>query len=609
RDVPILLSVGYSACHWCHVMARESFEDADTAAVMNEHFVNIKVDREERPDVDAVYLAATTALTGQGGWPMTVFLDHDRHAFYAGTYFPPQPRGGSPSFRMVLTAIAAAWTERRPEIEQAAQRIVRHLRQEPVDPRALTAELSDHALAVLVRDFDDVDGGFGRAPKFPQPMVHEWLLRRYARTGDRAALEMVELTLTRMAQGGLYDQLAGGFARYSVDAHWLVPHFEKMLYDNALLMRVYLHWWRATGSQPARRVVSDTAQFLLDELRTPEGCFAASLDADTEAGEGAFYVWTPAQVVAAGGDPRVLGVSEQGNFEPGTSVLSLTGPPDPDWPRMRAAMRAARAQRPQPARDDKVVLAWNAWAVAALAEAGALLGQSDWIEAAVACRDRLWQVHRGRPWRRVSRDGVPGTALAVLEDLGALAMAEFTLAAVTGGRADAGLELVADLRRSFLAADRDGQAADVPTIAPDLTDNATPSGWSLAAEALLTASAYTGDQGLREEAEDLLARAGHLADHPQFWGHGLGVLEAMLDGPREVAVIAAPGSAMHRTALRGTAPGAVIALAGPLCEARPRVAGQDTAYVCRHFVCDTPVTDPRMLAEQIQARAAALGSD
>ena len=600
RDVPVVLSVGYAACHWCHVMAHESFEDPAIAALMNERFVSIKVDREERPDVDAMYMAATTAMTGHGGWPMTVFLDHERRPFYAGTYYPPEPRSGMPSFRLVLEAVSDAWRDQRDRVLASAAQISAGLRTAVPSAVAVDEGVATQAVEMLSDSFDARHGGFGRAPKFPQPMVHEFLLRHHARTGDPRSLEMVERTLTAMASGGMYDQLAGGFARYSVDTAWLVPHFEKMLYDNALLLRVYLHWWRQTGSELARSVVAETAEFLLSEMRTPQGCFAASLDADSEGREGAFYVWTPEQLRAVGADPEMFGVTEGGTFEHRTSVLQRPVDPGSDWPQVRAALRAARSERPRPGRDDKVVVAWNAWAIAGLAEAGALLGRPEWTQSAVECRDALWahNVVEGDV-RRVSRDGVPGAALGVLEDYAALACAEFTLCAVTGEDLDRGLQLVTDLSGVFLDQDRDTAATDVPTAGIDMTDNATPSGWSLAAEALLTASALTGEMAGRSRAEQMLGRAAHLAGYPQFWGHGLAVLEALIDGPREVALIAGAGSPMHAAALAGTAPGAVVALSGPLCEGRPRIGGQDTAYVCRQFVCDAPTTDPEVLARQV----------
>lgn len=603
RNVPVLLSVGYAACHWCHVMAHESFEDQALAQLMNERLVSIKVDREERPDVDALYMSATTALTGHGGWPMTVFLDHDRRPFYAGTYYPPEPRSGMPSFRMVIEAISAAWQERRDDIAATAEQIAGSLARALPEVRTVDDSVVDQAVAGLHSAFDPRFGGFGGAPKFPQPMVHEFLLRHHARTGHTGSLDMVEHTLTAMAAGGMYDQLAGGFARYSVDAQWLVPHFEKMLYDNALLLRVYLHWWRATGSELARQVVVETAEFLLAELLTDQGCFAASLDADSEGREGTYYVWTPEQIRAAGGDPDVLGVTPAGTFEHGTSVVRRPVDPGPDWPHIREQLRRARDARPRPARDDKVVLAWNAWTVAALAEAGALLDQPHWVEAAVRCRDALWDLHvtDGRLYR-VSRDGVRGDALGVLEDYAALANAEFVLSAVTGVDAQRGLDLVSDVTATFLDQARDTAATDVPTSTVDMSDNATPSGWSLAAEALLTAGALTADPDLRARAETVLGQAAHLAGYPQFWGHGLAVAEELLDGPREVAVIGSVGSPMHQVALMGTAPGAVVATNGPLCEGRARLQAQDTAYVCRGFVCDAPTADLDVLARQVGAR-------
>jgi uncharacterized protein YyaL (SSP411 family) len=455
----------------------------------------------------------------------------------------------------------------------------------------------DRAVSELRRSFDTRYGGFGGAPKFPQPMVHEFLLRHHARTGHTESLEMVDKTLTAMAAGGMYDQLAGGFARYSVDAQWLIPHFEKMLYDNALLLRVYLHWWRATGSELARQVVEETAEFLLSEMLTEQGCFAASLDADSEGREGTFYVWTPEQVRNAGGDPAALGVTDAGTFEHGTSVLQR--PETDDWPRKR--LREVRAARPRPARDDKVVLAWNAWTVAALAEAGALLDRPQWVAAAVRCRDMLWELHRtdGQLFR-VSRDGRRAESLGVLEDYAALANAEFTLSAVTGSSPQRGLDLVQELTRVFVDQQRDTAADDIPATAVDMSDNATPSGWNLAAEALLTAGALTADPVMRERAETMLGRAAHLAGYPQFWGHGLAVAEALLDGPREVAVIAEVGSQLHRVALMGAAPGMVVATTGPLCQDRPRIDDRDTAYVCRGFVCDAPTTDSAVLAEQLR---------
>ncbi|HSF27058.1 MAG TPA: thioredoxin domain-containing protein, partial [Actinomycetes bacterium] len=508
RDVPVFLSVGYAACHWCHVMAHESFEDPEVAAFLAEHFVSIKVDREERPDVDAVYMQATQALTGQGGWPMTVFASPAGEPFYAGTYFPPRPAHGLPSFRQLIEAIAASWRERRAEVVSASESITAQLaavRPAGSGQTPLTAELLDTAVAALAREYDATHGGFGGAPKFPPSMVLEFLLRQHARTGASESLAMVAGTCEAMARGGVYDQLGGGFARYGVDRAWVVPHFEKMLYDNALLLRVYLHWWRATGASLAERVVRETAEFLLRDLRTPEGGFAASLDADTlvetahgpRGVEGATYVWTPEQLRAVLGDDdgawaaALLEVTDAGTFEHGASTLQLLRDPDDSarWDVVRRRLLAARAARPQPSRDDKVVAAWNGLAIAALAEAGALLDEPAYVEAAVAAADLLVTVHldeRGR-LRRTSRDGRVGDSAGLLEDHADVAEGLLALHQVTGD--PVWLSLADGLLAVVLAdfADADGLLYDTalertdPRVLrlgrpADPTDNATPSG-------------------------------------------------------------------------------------------------------------------------------------
>ncbi|MEO7235896.1 MAG: thioredoxin domain-containing protein, partial [Lapillicoccus sp.] len=392
RDVPVLLSVGYSACHWCHVMAHESFEDDEVARVLNDGFVAVKVDREERPDVDAVYMAATTALTGQGGWPMTVLMTPDRDPFFCGTYLPKA------QLLHVLDAVSDAWRTRRDEVLASGDHITSALRapSPPGSAEALSTERLDAAAGVLVTQFDSERGGFGRAPKFPPSTVLEFLLRHHARTGAEPSLEMVSRTCTAMARGGIYDQLAGGFSRYAVDVAWVVPHFEKMLYDNALLARVYLHWWQATGDPLARRIAGETADFLIDDLGTVEGGFASALDADAAGVEGLTYAWTPAELVAVLGAQdgaraaRLLSVTDRGTFEHGASTLQLlSDPPDPAdpaeaawWAGVRSRLLEARAARPQPARDDKVVTAWNGLAIAALADLGAGLGVVRYLEAA-----------------------------------------------------------------------------------------------------------------------------------------------------------------------------------------------------------------------------------
>ncbi|HWA65195.1 MAG TPA: thioredoxin domain-containing protein [Mycobacteriales bacterium] len=608
RDVPVFLSVGYAACHWCHVMAHESFEDAATAAYLNEHFVSIKVDREERPDVDAVYMEATQAMTGQGGWPMTAILTPDGEPFYCGTYFPPTPRHGMPSFGQLLRSVVDAWESRRDEVRTAAAQIVAELnRRDGAPPQrgvGVTAEGLDAAAARLSEDHDDVRGGFGGAPKFPPSMALEFLLRHAARTGSARSGEIVEKTCEAMARGGMYDQLAGGFARYSVDASWVVPHFEKMLYDNALLARVYAHWWRQTGSPLARRVAVETCDWMIAELATAEGGFASSLDADSEGEEGKFYAWTPDEV-----GPRaaaIFGVSAAGTFEHGRSVLQLlTDPPDPAaYAEERARLLAIRAERTRPGRDDKVVAAWNGLAIAALAECGTLFDRDDFVGAARGCAELLGRVHvvDGR-LRRVSRDGTVGAPAGVLEDYGDVAEGLLALHQVTG---EAGwLSLATDLLDVALIrfADAAGGFFDSADDAEQLvrrprdpTDGATPSGASALAGALLASAALTGSSAHREAAERIVGSASQLIERfPRFAGASAAVAEALLAGPLEIAVVEAPDLAA--VARRTTSPGAVVVTGGesPLLADRPPGA----AYVCRGFVCDAPTSDPAQLALRI----------
>ena len=441
RGVPVFLSIGYAACHWCHVMAHESFEDESTARLINSDFVAIKVDREERPDVDAVYMHATQALTGQGGWPMSVFLTPDRRPFYAGTYFPPDPRHGMPAFRQVLEAISEAWQQRRDEVATSADQIVAQLDERRVTalPGVLSAADCADAVATLGQEFDPVNGGFGRAPKFPPSMVLEALLR----DGSDPAMVMADQTLEAMARGGIYDQLGGGFARYSVDARWVVPHFEKMLYDNALLLGVYAHWWRRTGNPLGERVVAETIDWLRREMRTEQGAFAASLDADSvddhgSLREGAFYVWTRDQLAAVLGAEdaswaaTAYEVTDAGTFEEGSSTLQLKA--DQDQQRLsgvRARLLAAREERARPARDDKVVAAWNGWLIDSLVQSAMIFDRPDWLAMAVEAAEAIWALH----WQdgrllRASRDGVVGTAPGILEDYGAFAQACVRIAAV-----------------------------------------------------------------------------------------------------------------------------------------------------------------------------------
>ncbi|MFD7240502.1 thioredoxin domain-containing protein [Streptomyces massasporeus] len=635
RNVPVLLSVGYSACHWCHVMAHESFEDEQTAEYLNAHYVSVKVDREERPDVDAVYMEAVQAATGQGGWPMTVFLTPDAEPFYFGTYFPPAPRQGMPSFRQVLQGVHQAWDERRDEVAEVAGKIVRDLAGREIsygDAQTPGEEELAQALLGLTREYDPQRGGFGGAPKFPPSMVLEFLLRHHARTGAEGALQMAQDTCERMARGGMYDQLGGGFARYSVDRDWVVPHFEKMLYDNALLCRVYAHLWRSTGSELARRVALETADFMVRELRTNEGGFASALDADSDDGtgkhvEGAYYVWTPEQLREVLGEQDAelaaqhFGVTEEGTFEEGASVLQLP---------VREALLdaekvasiherllAARAERPAPGRDDKVVAAWNGLAIAALAETGAYFDRPDLVEAAVAAADLLVRLHLDEQARltRTSKDGHAGANAGVLEDYADVAEGFLALASVTGE--GVWLEFAGFLLDHVLARFTDPESGSLYDTAADAerlirrpqdpTDNAAPSGWTAAANALLSYAAHTGSEPHRTAAERALGVVKALGPRvPRFIGWGLAAAEAVLDGPREVAVVGPAlddeaTRTLHRTALLGTAPGAVVAAGAPgseefpLLADRPLVGGEPAAYVCRNFTCDAPTTEPDRL--------------
>jgi uncharacterized protein YyaL (SSP411 family) len=612
RDVPVFLSVGYAACHWCHVMAHESFEDAATAAFLNEHFVSIKVDREERPDVDAVYMEATQAMTGQGGWPMSAFLTPDAEPFYCGTYFPPSPRHGMPSFGQLLSSIVEAWQERNGDVRSSASAIVSELNRRgeasPLRGGSITAERLDVAAARLSEEHDDARGGFGGAPKFPPSMVLEFLLRHAARTGSARSLEMVTLTCEAMARGGMYDQLAGGFARYSVDAGWVVPHFEKMLYDNALLARVYLHWWRQTGSPLARRIAAETCDWMIDELGTPEGGLAASLDADSEGEEGRFYVWTPDEVGPRAAE--IFAVTPGGTFEHGRSVLQLLhDPTNPSaYVEERARLLQLRSLRVRPGRDDKVVAAWNGLAISALAECGVLLARADLIDAASRCAELIVSRHLvdGR-LRRASRDGAVGAPAGVLEDYGCVAEGLLVLHQVTGERR--WLDVAGQLIDVALVHFGDGEGGFFDTADDaerlvrrprDPTDGATPSGASSIAAALLSSAALTGNPAHREAVERLVALSSDLVERfPRFAGAAASVAEAAIAGPLEIAVVSS--AELAAVARRTTSPGAVVVTDGdsPLLTDRPAGA----AYVCRGFVCDAPVEDPVVLAERVGARS------
>ncbi len=623
RDTPVLLSVGYAACHWCHVMAHESFEDADTADYLNEHFVAVKVDREERPDIDAVYMEATQAMTGHGGWPMTCVLTGDAQPFFSGTYFPREPKHGMPAFRQVLEAITTAWRDRRDEIVGVGRDIAGHLSRTHAMPPHSVDDIGAHAVEVLRGSFDETHAGFGPAPKFPPSMVCEFLLRRSARTGDTEALRMAERTLEAMARGGLYDQLGGGFARYSVDAHWDVPHFEKMLYDNALLLRVYVHWWRQSGSELAARVARETADFLGRELVTVEGGFASALDADSEGEEGVFYVWTPAQLVDTLGEDdggfaiSSFGLRAGGNFERGTSTLRLDADPtDLDrFINIRTRLARDREGRVRPARDDKVVAAWNGQAIAALAEAGVVFDEPRFVASARAAAQLLVDVHLGDDGRlrRVSRDGLVGSPAGVLEDYACVADGFLALFAATGEAAwaDRATALVEQVLAQFPDGkggyfDTAGDAEALLKRPQDPADNASPSGQGMTLTVLTTMAGLTGDDRYADAAARLTEQLSGLAERaPRFAGQTLAGLEAIADGPRQVAVVGPEGderAALVRAALCLPHPGQVVAVGDglqavvSLLEHRTLVGGHSAAYPCQHFVCELPVTSADALA-------------
>ena len=622
RDVPILLSIGYAACHWCHVMAHESFEDADVAAAMNQ-FVCIKVDREERPDIDAVYMNATVAMTGHGGWPMTCFLAPDGRPFFCGTYYP---KG---QFLQLLSAVSQTWREQRDEVEEASDRIAGELRRMasalPGGGPEITPTLCDRAVSAVLRDEDTVRGGFAPAPKFPPSALLEALLRSYERTTSPVPLGTVRRTCSAMARGGIYDQLAGGFARYSVDADWVVPHFEKMLYDNALLLRVYAHWARRTGDPLARRVAAETADFLLSDLAAG-AMFTSSLDADAAGVEGSTYVWTPDQLREVLGPDDgawaalVFNVTDAGTFEHGASVLQLLADPDDAerFGRVRAALLAVRADRPQPGRDDKVVTAWNGLAITALAEAAVALDDSRLLDAARACAAAVVGLHivDGR-LRRASLGGIVGDSAAILEDYAMLSTGLLSLHQLTAEQTwlDHAGELLDIALRHFADPDRPGRWFDTADDAEQLMvrpadpiDGATPSGASSIAEALLTAAHLVdADRAARygeAAATTLLAHSALLARAPRSAGHWLAVAEAAVRGPLQVAVATDDPASELLAQARLLAPGGAVVVGGavdtmPLLAGRDRIRGADAAYICRGRVCDLPVTGAAELAEAL----------
>jgi uncharacterized protein len=612
---PLLVSIGYSACHWCHVMERESFEDPEVAALMNEEFVCVKVDREERPDVDAIYMDAVQAMTGHGGWPLNAFLTPDAVPFYAGTYFPPTPRHNMPTWRQVLDGVARAWSEQRDDIIDGAQRIVARL-QATAALQAPDAELDraalDQAVTTLRRTYDQENGGWGAAPKFPAASTIEFLLRH----GER---QMALHALRRMAGGGMYDQVGGGFSRYSVDAQWVVPHFEKMLYDNALLARAYLHAFQVSGEPFFERVCRETLDWALRELRQEEGGFASALDADSEGVEGKFYVWRPEEVHDALGElaPAAiehLGITEQGNFEGASIPVRATADPE-RLDEIKAGLLAARERRVRPGLDDKRLTAWNALMITALADAGAVLGRADYRDAAVACAEFLLRDLRdagGRLLRTYNRG--QARLNAYLEDHAFLLEALLTLYEATFDPRwfAAARELADEILERFADAERGGfysTASDhEPLIArrKELEDSPIPSGASAACFGLLRLARLTGEARYEDAALDVIRLLHTVApQHPTAFGHLLQALDFHFADVREVALVGddrAPLEDVLREAFRphlvlaGGAPDGV-----PLLEGREPVDGHAAAYVCERFACRRPVTEPDELRALLAA--------
>ena len=635
-DKPILLSVGYAACHWCHVMAHESFENPEIAAVMNEHFVNVKVDREERPDVDSIYMGAVVALTGQGGWPMTVMLTPDGSPFFGGTYFPPIPRYGMPSFAQVLESVANAWKTRRADIEHSAEQITSQLSRIALagaEAVAVNREALATAKSNIQRQYDPTWGGFGQAPKFPQAMTIEFLLRYYLEHDDADALHMAERTLEAMASGGMYDQLAGGFARYSTDDKWLVPHFEKMLYDNALLSMVYLHAWRVTRRPLYRRIVEETLDWVMVEMRHDLGGFYSSLDADSDGIEGKFYVWNAAEIERALGDDaplfmRHFGVTLQGNWK-GSNILYVASDvralaaefgltEEQVGARIglgRSELYSIRARRQWPGLDTKVLTAWNGLMMASFAEAGRDLGRADYLETAQQNAEFLREHLRREDGRllRSWKEGHGAKFNAYLEDYAYLAQG---LLALYQGTFDAfwyewAHELV-DMILTHFSDDGNGGFYDTSEdhealiFRPkDVQDNATPSGGAAASNAMLQLSLLSGDRMYWDAAETAVSALGELpATHPTGFAHWLCATDLMQGDAIEVAIVGRPEVPDTRRLLEVVfqhyRPNMMVAVGTdeervPLLRNRPQIDGKATAYVCRQFVCNNPVTEPSEL--------------
>jgi uncharacterized protein YyaL (SSP411 family) len=642
ENKPILLSIGYAACHWCHVMAHESFENEETARVMNERFVNIKVDREERPDLDGIYMQAVQAMTGHGGWPMTVFLTPDGEPFYGGTYFPPDDRHGLPSFRRVLISVAAAYASRKDQVERTTAAMRELFETATAPPRGtgtVTRETLDRAYQAIAQRIDRHHGGLEGAPKFPPTMVFDFMLRYWRRTGTTWALDQVLHGFRRMARGGIYDQIGGGFARYAVDAVWLVPHFEKMLYDNALLVRLGAHLWQATGDAEVWRVTEETIEWLRREMTSPEGGFYSSLDADSEGHEGRFYVWTASELDALLGDDAELvksyyGVTPSGNFE-GKSILFVPFEPaqvaaranvsegvlDDTVARAKRTLCEARSLRVGPGRDEKILASWNGLMLRGVAEAARVFGRDEWCELALRNGEFLFtaMVRDGRVMRsyKDGRARLPG----YLEDhaalaLGALALYELTFDRVWLDRA----QVLCRSTIEWFWDDATGMFYDTAhdheklvTRPRDLTDNATPAGTSLAVDLMARMAELTGDVDLQRRLSGVLeALAEPIARYPTAFGHLLGAADMVVHGAVAVALVGRRADArfaeLERAVAGAYVPSLVLAggdgASGPtvaLLAGREAVGGRPTAYVCRHFTCELPVTGSAELEERLES--------
>ena len=637
RDVPVFLSVGYSSCHWCHVMAHESFEDEATAALMNSRFVNVKVDREERPDVDAIYMQSVQALTGRGGWPMSVWCTPDGRPFYAGTYFPDADRHGMPSFRRVCEAVSEAWRERRDEVTEQSEQLTAALAEDVLradaDAGVLDAEILERAYAGVRAQFEPSYGGFGRAPKFPQAMTIDFLCRAYVRNNAAETRAMITTTLDAMAAGGIHDQLGGGFARYSTDDTWLVPHFEKMLYDNALLTRAYLHAFLVTGEARYRSVVEDVIEYVLRDMQSPLHGFYSAEDADSEGVEGKFYCWSIDEIrEVCGPDADAViayyGVTPEGNFvDPHTGfrgsilhVQNRNAEPPVEVERSKPRLLARRATRVRPGLDDKVLLGWNALMLGALTEAAAALERDDWMQTARANAHFLLSELRRADGRLLRSWRAP--YLAYAEDYAALLEALCTLAELDDVAWLAEARIVAgELLRLFHDTDGGGffttgsDAEQLVARLKDVFDDATPSANSLAANGLLRLAALTGETDLEEPARAVLRMLAHAGgSHPTGFANLLAAIERAVTSPAEIAIIGDRADERTRALLREVSTRLVpasVTLTGTSRDPSPLLAGRDarggvpTAYVCEHYACKRPVTEPSKLREQLDAVLAA----